>query len=89
MTDQPIEVSPDTTLGPLAAAGRYILASGSAYALGKGWVTEQGLQVLTGLLGVLAPLVYGAWRQWHSKKTLIDAANDPANEGVKLKQQAV
>lgn len=71
-----IEVTDSTIATQLAALGRYLLTAGGAFALGKGWVDDDTLQFLTGLLTVAAPAAWGIYRAYANKRRLIDVAQD-------------
>lgn len=70
----PIEVSDNTLEGQIATFARYFITSVGAFALGKGWVTNEALQVLTGLVTVGAPMAYGIYKTWTAKTRLITIA---------------
>lgn len=70
----PITVTDNTLEGQFATLGRYLLATVGAYALGKGWVSNEVLQMVTGLVTVAAPIVYGIYKTYTVKKRLIAVA---------------
>lgn len=83
--DEPIIVKDGTLVGQLGALGRYILTAGGAYALGKGWVDQELLQLLTGLLTIAAPALYGVWKTWHNKSRLLTVAEAAPNNIAMVK----
>lgn len=56
---------------------RYVLTAFGAYALGKGWVDDEGLQVLTGFVLVAAPVVWGLISTYTNRKEQLSVAEDP------------
>jgi hypothetical protein len=69
--EQPIEITEGSIGAQIATAARYILTAGGAYAMGKGWIDGELLNLLTGLVTVLAPVVYGVWKTYAEKRILV------------------
>lgn len=70
-----IEVTDNQFEGQLTTLGRYLLTAGGSYALGKGWIDGELLQLLTGLVAVVAPIVWGIYKTWTNKKQTIVLAD--------------
>lgn len=70
----PLVVTDSTMEGQIATLVRYLLTSVGGYALGKGWIDNDALVVLTGLVTVAAPTAYGIFKTYTSKKRLIAVA---------------
>lgn len=73
-TTPPLIVTDSTLEGQITTLVRYILTTAGGYALGKGWIDDDLLVVLTGLLTVAAPTAYGVYKTYTSKRRLIVAA---------------
>jgi hypothetical protein len=67
----PILIDPNSVPGQFAALGRYVLTAVGAFALGRAWISNDALQLLT----VAAPTIYGVWKTWHSKEKLVEVAS--------------
>ncbi len=77
--DTPIIVTDNTLEGQIATLARYILTAVGSFALGRGWLDNEALQLLTGLVTVAAPTAYGIWKTYQTKVeriTLAEAAPD-------------
>lgn len=75
LAEMPIIVT-DATLGDtLATAGRYLMTAGGAYALARGWIDSALLELIVGLVTIVAPGIYGAWKARTNKRKLITAAD--------------
>lgn len=70
----PIIVTDNTLEGQASTLLRYLLASGGAFALGKGWIDDATLQFLTALVTVALPMGWGIWRTYTAKQKLIQTA---------------
>jgi hypothetical protein len=81
----PIIIDPSSTVGQIGALARYILTAAGSFALGKGWISSDVLQFLTGLLTVAAPTAYGIWKTWHSKQKLVALADAAPNSVAMVK----
>lgn len=71
----PMEVTDNTLVGQLTTLARYILTSFGSYALGKGWIDDELLQLLVGLTAVVVPTAYGVYKSYTNKTRLIIAAD--------------
>lgn len=79
----PLVVTDSTLEGQVATLARYLLTTVGGYALGKGWIDNDLLVVLTGLVTVAGPTAYGIYKTYTSKKRLIIAAEAaPDNKAV-------
>jgi hypothetical protein len=79
MSDEPITVTDAPLDGQITTLARYIVTAFGSFALGKGWVDNEGLQLLTGLVTVVLPTAWGIYKTWTAKKqaiALADAAPD-------------
>jgi hypothetical protein len=70
----PILIDPSSTVGQLGALLRYVLTAGGGFALGRGWISSDALQFLTGLLTVILPTAYGIWKTHQTKQKLVEVA---------------
>lgn len=70
-TTPPIIVTDSTIEGQLATLARYLLTTVGGFALGKGWIDGEALQLLTGLLTVALPTAWGIWKTYTAKKRQI------------------
>jgi len=70
----PIIVTDNTLEGQIATLLRYLLASAGSFALGRGWIDDQALQALTGLVTIAAPIAWGVWKTYTAKQQLITTA---------------
>ncbi len=70
----PITVTDNTLEGQLATLGRYLIAAIGAFVLGKGWVTNEVWQLVTGVVTVLVPMAYGIYKTYTAKQRLIAVA---------------
>lgn len=84
-TTPPIEISPNQLPGQAGTLLRYILTTVGGYALGKGWIDDQLLQVLTALITVIAPLAYGMYKTWIHKSQLVVTAEAAPNSVAVVK----
>jgi hypothetical protein len=80
----PIIVTDNTLEGQVSTLLRYLLASGGAFALGKGWIDDATLQFLTALVTVALPMGWGLWKTYQSKKTNIIAGLYAPNDIVQV-----
>ena len=78
-TTPPLVVTDSTMEGPIATLARYLVTTFGGYALGKGWIDGELLQVLTGLATIVVPAAYGIYKTYTSKKRLIVAAEAAPN----------
>jgi hypothetical protein len=78
-TTPPLEVSTDQIQGQVTTAARYIVTTLGGYALGKGWIDNDLLQVLVGIVTILAPAAYGVYRTFTQKSQLITVAKAAPN----------
>lgn len=86
MADQttPIVVNDGTTTPTLGALLRYILTAVGAFAIGRGWVTDETMQAITALVTVVAPSAYGIYLSFKNKKKLLVAAEAAPNSIAKV-----
>lgn len=75
-----IQVTDNTLEGQVATLARYLLTSVGGFALGKGWIDSDVLQLLTGLVTIAAPTAYGIWRTFKNKELAIKLASAAPNE---------
>ncbi len=73
-TTPPIEVTDSTLEGQIATFARYLLTTLGGYALGKGWIDGDLLQLLTGLVTIAGPTAYGIYKTYTAKTRLITVA---------------
>lgn len=73
-TTPPIEVTNSTVEGQIATLARYLLTTLGGYALGKGWIDGDLLQLLTGLVTIAGPTTYGIYKTYTAKTRLITVA---------------
>jgi len=78
-TTPPITVTDSTLEGQITTLARYLLTTLGGYALGKGWIDSDLLVVLTGLLTIAAPTMWGIWKTYTSKKQRIVLAEAAPN----------
>ncbi len=81
---QPIEVSNQTATPPIFAALRYALTAVGAWLIGKGYISDDTLEMLTALVTVVAPTVYGVWLSYRNKQKLIATAEAAPNSVAKV-----
>lgn len=81
---QPIVVSDQTATPPIFAALRYALTAVGAWLIGKGYITDQTLEMLTALVTVVAPTLYGIWLSYRNKQKLIATADAAPNSVAKV-----
>lgn len=74
-TTPPIEISDSTTATQIATLARYVVTTLGGYALGKGWIEEDLLQMLVALVAVVAPSAYGIYKSYVHKRQLITVAS--------------
>lgn len=79
-TTPPIEVTDNTLEGQIATFARYLLTAVGSFALGKGWIDNEALQVITGIVTVAAPMAYGIYKTWTNKTRLIITAEAAPND---------
>jgi hypothetical protein len=79
----PIEVNDGTMIGTVGTLLRYLVTSVGGYALGKGWIDNELLQILTGLVTVGLPLAYGVYKNYvHKTQLLVTAEAAPNSVAV-------
>lgn len=76
---EPITVTNDTLEGQLTTLGRYLLTTLGGYALGKGWIDSDLLQLLTGLVTIGLPTAWGIWKTYTAKQQAIALAEAAPN----------
>lgn len=75
----PIIVSDSTAAPTLGALIRYLLTAIGAFAIGRGWVTDETMQAITALATVVAPTAYGIYLSWKNRRKLIVTAEAAPN----------
>lgn len=70
----PIVVPESSVIAQIGALLRYLLTAIGGFAIGKGWIASDLLELLTGLLTVAAPTAYGIWLTWRNRRALVAAA---------------
>lgn len=74
ITDKPLD-------GQITTLARYIVTAVGAYALGKGWVDDAGLQLLMAFVTLVLPTAWGIYKTFTAKKEVITLkAALPASE---------
>lgn len=87
-TSLPITVSDSTASGQFTTSLRYVLTAIGAYALGRGWIESDLLELLTAVLTVLAPTIWGLWRTYVHKKQLVTLARYAPPSVGQVKEKA-
>jgi len=85
VNDEPIIIDPNSVPAQLAALLRYMLTALGSYAIGKGWIDGELLNVLTGLATVAAPAIWGMWRTWQTRKTMVTVGEAAPNSVAVVK----
>jgi hypothetical protein len=77
MTDPetPMMVNADPLPAQLATLLRYVLTTLGGYAIAKGWITGDALEMVTSIVLVAAPMLYGIWRTQRNKADLVRVAS--------------
>jgi len=70
----PIQVSDNTLEGQIATFARYLVVTVGGFALGKGWIDGDFLQLITGLVTIGGPSAYGIYKTYTMKVRLITVA---------------
>lgn len=70
----PITVTDNTLEGQITTLARYLLTAVGGFALGRGWIDNELLQLLTGIVTVAAPTAWGIWKTLQNKRQLITVA---------------
>jgi len=70
-TTPPILLDNSTVPGQIFTLLRYIVATVGGYALGKGWLDSDGLEVLMGFATIVIPTAYGIYKSHVHKKQLL------------------
>lgn len=68
-------VDPNSLMGQLVVLARYLLTSGGSFALGKGWISGDALQFITGLVAVAAPAAFAVYKTFEDKQKLVEITN--------------
>lgn len=76
-TTPPIEAHPTPLPDQLWAALRQLVQVVSAFALGKGWIDGELATLITGLLGIVAPIIVGQLKTRRRAKELTTVAASP------------
>jgi hypothetical protein len=79
MSDEPITVTDAPLDGQITTLVRYAVSALGAFAIGKGWIDDAGLQLATALVTIVLPTAFGLYKTWTAKKqaiALADAAPD-------------
>lgn len=78
-------IVPNSTAAPtLGATLRYITTAVGAFAIGRGWVTDETMQAVTALVTVVGPSLFGIYAAFKSRKKLIVAADAAPNSVAKV-----
>lgn len=80
----PMIVNPSSKGAQAGAAGRYLLTAIGAFAIGRGWITDQTLQAITTLATIIAPAAYGIYTTYASKQKLVRAAEAAPDDKVRV-----
>lgn len=54
---------------------RYVLIAGGAFAIGRGWATEEQVEVFTGGAITIATVLWGMYVRWNTKSVPIVTAD--------------
>jgi hypothetical protein len=81
---EPMIVNPSSKAAQAGAAARYILTAAGAFAIGKGWITDQTLQAITTLVTIIAPAAYGIYKTYANKQLLVTAATAAPNSVARV-----
>jgi hypothetical protein len=73
-TTPPISVTDNTLEGQVATFARYLVTTLGGFALGKGWIDGDFLQLLTGFVTIGGPTAYGIYKTYTRKQQLITVA---------------
>lgn len=84
--NNPIIIDPNSMWGQLAALARYLLTAFGAFALGRGYIDNELLQLLTGLFTVALPTAYGIYKTWQSKQKLVEMADATTDDVAVVKR---
>lgn len=83
-TTPPLVVTDSTLEGQIATLARYLLTTVGGFALGKGWIADDVLQLLTGLVTIGLPAAYGIYKTYTAKVRLIEAAKAAPDSVVQV-----
>lgn len=87
MTDEPqFVIDPNSVPGQIAALGRYTITAIGSFALGRGWISSDVLQLITGLLTVALPTGFAIYKTWDNKKKLVTIAASAPDSVAVVKQ---
>lgn len=70
----PIIVTDNTLEGQVSTLLGYLVATGGAFAIGKGWFDDATLKFLTALVTVALPMAWQIWKTYTAKQKLIQTA---------------
>lgn len=70
-TTPPLVVTDSTIEGQFTTLVRYLLTTVGGFALGKGWIDGEALQLLTGLVTIAAPAAWGIYKTYTAKQRQI------------------
>lgn len=73
-TSTPIVVTTGALPATAASVLRYALTTLGGYLVARGWLAGDTAEMLTTVILVIAPLVYGAWLTQHNKARLVTVA---------------
>lgn len=72
----PVVVNGNPVPAQIMTALQYIISTGGAFAIGKGWLTADTLSTVGGILLWVAPIVYGIWKTGFNAKKLLTVIFD-------------
>jgi hypothetical protein len=80
----PIIINDNTLEGQITTLVRYVLTAFGGYALGKGLIDNDTLNLVTGFVTVAIPAAWGLWKTYQHKKQAIDLADAAPNALAKV-----
>ena len=73
--DTPMIINADPMPAQLATLLRYVLTTLGGYAIAKGWISGDALEMVTSITLVAAPMLYGIWWTRQNKSNLVRAGS--------------
>lgn len=83
-TDAKYQIDPNSAVGQIIVLGRYVITAGGSFALGKGWISGDALQFLTGLIAVAAPAGWAIYKTYADKQKLVEIAHSADDTVAKV-----
>lgn len=80
----PLVVTDSTLEGQFSTLVRYLLTTVGGFALGKGWIDGELLQLLTGIVTIAAPAAYGIYKTYTAKQRQIVLAEAAPNNVARV-----